>query len=95
MRGSCIFDGGYRDKRRALWWARKPQPNELLPHRWGNMFPGRVDKQHRRPSVVIEEPRRVEFPSVEDHSVVTNVQRLLGTVKTKAPADVISQTHGN
>ena len=95
LRGNCVFDGGYRDMCRALWWARKPQPNEMLPHRWGNTFPRRVDKQHQRPSVAIEESRRMGFPSVEDHSVVTNMQRLLCTVNTKASAIVFSQHDRN
>ena len=54
-----------------------------------------MDEQHQRPSVAVEESRRMEFSSVEDHGMVTNVQRLFSTVKTKASADVFSQTYGN
>jgi hypothetical protein len=37
----------------------------------------------------------MDFSSVEDHGMITNVQRLFSTVKTKAPADVVSQTYSN
>ena len=58
------------------------------------MFPRRMNEQHQRPSVTVEQSRGMWFSAVEDDSMITNVQWVLRTFKTKASADVFSQTYG-
>ena len=54
-----------------------------------------MDEQHHRPSVPIEESRGVDVAPAKHDRMLTNVQRLLRAVKTKASADVVPQPYGN